>query len=117
MNDQDYIKAGVELAGWQTTRLGNQRVAVFIPSDECNKGMLLRIGYLDQPHIQAALAAQLKRQVNAIHHYEVITMIETSCVRDWQHSPKHHDIATVTGYDFTMNDIKVVVDSKVLTSR
>lgn len=61
-----------------------------------------------------ALRCQLERQINTIHHYEVITMIETSCIRDWQYSPKYHDIASVTGYDCTMNTIKVVVDSKKL---
>lgn len=56
----DIIRKAVELAGWSTTRLGNQRVAVFtpIPKDVA----VLRIGYLDDQHVLDALAAQLVRQ-------------------------------------------------------
>lgn len=101
MNDQDYIRKAVELAGWSTTRLGNQRVAVFIPSDECDKGMLLRIGYLDQPHILDALAAQLVRQVD-----------QALCALDWGQLSK--PFYKENGPDRTMNTIKATVDSKVL---
>ena len=65
MNDTEVIRKAVELAGWQTTRLGNQSVQVFVPHGEGGEHPLLSIGQLDYQWVLDALAAQLVRQVLA----------------------------------------------------
>lgn len=108
MNDQDYIKEGVDLAGWQTTRLGNQRVAVFIPTEKA--GTVLRIGYLDEQHVKAALAARLTDQVDALPIETSLQISQLSTLL-----LAGDDISTcVQSPDRTMNTIKAIVDSKVL---
>ena len=111
MNDQDYLRKGAKLAGWTTTRLGNQRIVVFIPTPD-DVTHVLRIGYLDEQHVKDALAAQLVRQVDAVHHYTVVTYIEQTTVEDW--AGNGEVIVSVRGFDRTMNTIKAIVDSKVL---
>ncbi len=68
---QDCINKAIELVGWQTTRLGNQRIKVFVPWEG---GVVKDIGYIDYPHVIDALAAQLKRLVLATNK---AYMIET----------------------------------------
>ena len=109
MNDQDYIRKGAELAGWQTTRLGNQRVAVFIPTED--EGTVLRIGYLDEQHILDALATELARRVDALDHWLSVTADATDrrCAR-WCYFQE--TIREKGGR--TLNSIKAIVDSGVL---
>ena len=115
MNDADTIKAGVELVGWSYTRLGDQRLAVFIPHPEPTPGgELLRIGYLDEQHVKDALAAELVRQVDALEggafHCEPNKGIVCGSYED----ESHYTIAVAEGPDRTMNTIKAIVDSSIL---
>jgi len=57
--------------GWQTTRLGNQRIKVFAPHGEGGESPLTDIGYIDQQHVLAALASQLISQIDAMDDYWV----------------------------------------------
>ena len=66
MSYQDCIRKGVELAdGWQTTRMGDQRVKVFAPHGGGGEHPLRDIGYLTDQWVLDALASQLLRQANA----------------------------------------------------
>ena len=114
MRDSTYIKRAVELAHWQTTRLGNQRIAVFMPTDD--KETVQRIGYLDEQYVLDALAAQLVRLVDAL---DTPHTIQVSHNRVWSgYRSKSAETWKITqGPGRTMNTIKAVVDSDVLLSR
>lgn len=113
----DYIRKAVDLAdGWQTTRLGDQSIVVFVPHPEPKPkphGELLRIGLLTDPHVKDALAAQLVRQVDANELFEV------SIRRNFTSTVAYEDDFWVNksiseSPDRTMNTIHAIVDSKVL---
>lgn len=108
MNDNDYIRKGVELAAksgiahWQEL---NQFLHQF-PLEEAHDNEQNRQCELD------ALAAQLVRQVDATSKsvwpelivYHNVTKIHDGSVMKW----------VVDGSNRTMNTIKAIVDSKVL---
>jgi len=110
VTDNEYVKKAVELAGWQTTRLGNQRVKVFVPWEE---GIVKDIGYIDYPHVLDALAAQLVRQVDAISGID-ITIHQTFVDLEQCADGHWFSIAIPESEDRTMNTIKAIVDSGVL---
>ncbi len=104
--DNEYIRDGVKLAGWQTTRLGNQRVKVFIPWEE---HIVKDIGYINYQHVIDALVAQLKSQVDEtkwkLHEYPDQTII---CYENDEHYTVHK------GEGRAMNSLKAILDSRVL---
>ena len=113
----DYIRKAVELAdGWDTTRMGNQRIKVFAPHGEGGEHPLTDIGYIDQQHVIDALAAQLVRQVDALNSdvnvfiYRKLTEVgnPTNCCGVWP------VLGESEGPDRTMNTIRAIVDSGVL---
>ena len=121
MKDQDYIHKAVELVGWHTTRLGNQRIAVFIPTPD-DVTHVLRIGYLDEQHVLDALAAEAVRQVDAIkpnnpeYERQCIFGIWADSVSliDFSEFPHKETLIEFDDADRSMNAIKVVIDSGVL---
>lgn len=110
MKDRDYIHKAIELVGWSTTRLGNQRIAVFIPTPY-DITHVLRIGYLDEQHIKDALRCELERQLDTTNRYYVSVSSKGSAIYD---SYNAEQICIEQGDDRTMNTIKVIVDSKKL---
>ena len=116
MRDPTYMKRAVELAQWQTTRLGNQRVAVFIPTDD--KETVQRIGYLDEQYVLDALAAQLVRQVDALDTPDTVEITHDSVWVGYR--SKNNESWKRTKHtksrDRTMNTIKAIVDRGVLTT-
>ncbi len=103
MTDQDYIKAGIELAdGWSI----KGDTGIYGPDG-------FRMGWVDKPFQFGldALAAQLVRQVDE-HHEVFAKRTKThvcSALVDGGNS-----LAMQRGPDRTMNTIKAVVDSGVL---
>lgn len=120
LNDKDYIRKAVKLAGWQTTKLGNQRVAVFIPTPD-NVTHVLRIGYLDEQHVQDALAAQLRKQAQADPHitFKIIVIDSASYVTMTIYNPDGDEEAIPLKFvahetEEAIAFIKVIVDSRIL---
>ena len=108
MRDEDYIKAGVGLTDGFEYEVHFGQVSNWIRTPEGQR-------YPDTSlEVRALIAEQLVRQVDHIHHYEVVAEIETSRVREWA-GPEVKTTTSCTGYDRTMNTIKCIVDSKVLT--
>ena len=103
MKDQDYIKAGVELAdGWvayDSSFLGGCYFATHSYSQ------------VPQP-VRAALAAQLTEQVDATDDYGVYA--EPTCTYVWEEDKDDAHQWNHEGPNRSMNTIKAVVDSKVL---
>ena len=108
MNDQDYIRAGIELAdGWEYDDDIHNKVWVrpdhYVYANNDDSQQI----YLD------ALAAQLVRQVDALDNIDIDCHKERTYLREW--SGLHRDEVEAIGSDRTMNAIKVVVDSEVLS--
>lgn len=60
-----------------------------------------------------ALRCQLERQVDAIHHYAVVTYIEETIIEDW--APDDMTIiVSVRGPNRAENSINAILDSGVL---
>lgn len=104
MNDQDYIKRGVELAdGWAI-----HGKSLAMPCDAHRD--LWDLTDLDPCHLDA-LAAQLVRQVDATGRYRVETDQDYSLVHE---NMKPDNDVIVFSKDRTMNTIKAIVDSGVV---
>ena len=105
MNDQEYIKAGVGLAdGW-------------LERDEFIIGPSPLMDYytpegIAQP-ILDALAAQLVRQVDALTDYGFLT--DESRAAGIYHCGSGSNCVIADSEDRTLNTIKAIVDSGVLT--
>lgn len=110
MNDQDYIKAGVELAnGWEWNYGG-----AFC--DAIGRDLLFGRDRVEpKPWMLAALAAQLAEQLDDI---EPLRLVERRGFTTIRHLVKHgasvtswkeEDIIIAYGHDRFMNTIKVVV--------
>ncbi len=108
MNDQDYIRKAVELANG----FGGDSFSMWIDALGTNIGSVSDYSEPEQWALDA-LAAQLIRQVDATHHYAVITDIENTQIEDWK-SGTGIMIIKSNGYDRTMNTIKAIVDSEIL---
>ena len=108
MNDQDYIKEGVELAGW--LEVDEEGEYLQIPDTPTSSYLDEIIATCDQ-YLLDALAAQLARQVDALTDYSGVrvcpNITEIFHIAGQPHIP-------VTGPDRTMNTIKAIVDSKAL---
>jgi len=109
----NYMRKAVELANWQTTRLGNQRIAVFAPHGEGGDYPLTNIGYLDAQHVKDALAAQLVRQVDATGKYFIVEWPTITQLCDRVTADTLYEYESEND-DRTMNTIKAIVDSEVL---
>ncbi len=106
MNDQDYIKAGVELAdGWYMTKHGKIGVPGHVWDFRPNAQMVID-----------ALAAQLVRQARKTH---TVNTTNSACYV-FETVKLDHNLSTkkaigmAKGNDDCMNTIKAIVDSKVL---
>ncbi|MCK5641588.1 MAG: hypothetical protein KAJ19_12370 [Gammaproteobacteria bacterium] len=112
MNDNDYIKAAVELADgfeWHDGEPGG----IYWPKVplEANESGLYIWSSLEYQPVLDALAAQLVRQVDAIRGSGVIVGPYKSGIY-FEGGTKHE---FDSGEDRTMNTIKAIVDSKILT--
>jgi len=107
----DYIKAAVALAdGWFLETHGTNPSSNYIRS---LSGYRTTIGSADE--IIDALAAALVRQVDALgYHYAVVTFSDHSCVEYWEGGTSEF-VGFEEGKDRTMNTLKCIVDSGVLT--
>ena len=102
MNDQDYIRKAVELAdGWSISQ-----------KDILTTAHHGYFGNIEDIEILDALAAQLVRQVDALDDPWVTEYPRKSII--YSDSLCQH-IAEVKGPDRTMNTIKAIVDSGVLS--
>lgn len=104
-SDEEYIREGVELAdGWR------------LASDNSVRGRSVGLPPTEQPVLDA-LAAQLVRQVDALDGHSMEFGVD---LRAFVRGPKFkafygHTIAQAGGDDRTMNAIKAIVDSEVLS--
>lgn len=62
---EDTLRKAVEIARWQTTRLGNKTVEVYVPTDDPET--VYRIGKLHDQHVKDALAAALVRWLDDLN--------------------------------------------------
>lgn len=113
MTDEDYIRKAVELAeGWTYRRGGSYDIVDFPDgSSEC-PALPMDPWWLD------ALSTQLRRQA-IVHGYLISSSNEVTqikAVRDTYNTHVHEPVGRAQGKDFVMNDIKAIVDSKVLQS-
>lgn len=113
MNDEQYIRKAVELAGWEyddNTLTG--RSFVELPKIERESKMMLASKWLDteDPVLLDALAAQLVRQVDAIDCDVEITCGEIAVCDPYGSILERRDEVG----DRTLNTIKCIVDSGVL---
>lgn len=113
MNDQDYIRKGVELAdGFEIknpTKLeiecwGEQDILWVEDYGSCPINLIPQLVF-------DALAAQLVRQVDATGSHWVRPLPDSTTIF---HSHSNDAVQAVCGLGRTMNAIKVIVDSKVL---
>jgi len=114
MTDQDYIRAGVKLAGGWEYEGGEICGWIDYPdytgtSFDCTDDM--------EEHWKDALAAQLVRQVDALDDHSIesgfeMTALIISC--DLEFRGAGSVLNEVEGSDRAMNTIKVIVDSGVL---
>ncbi len=119
MTVSDYIRRAVELARWQTIRLGNQRVCVFIPTDDSKT--VHQIGYLDQQYVFDVLAAHLRKQAQSDPHivFKISVVDSASYVEMIIYNPNGDEEAdpllfVANETDEAMAFLKVIVDSEVL---
>ena len=107
MNDQDYIKAGVELAdGWEWNHGG-----AFC--DDIARDLLFGRDRVELKRwMLAALVDQLTDQVDALFDIDFDCHKARSYLRKW--TGLHREEFTSAGQDRLMNSIKAIVDSKVL---
>lgn len=113
MTPAEYIRAGVELVGWNyDDNTLTKRAFIELPQTEREIELGVYPIWLEttNPVAQAALAAALKREVNdKTITYAVIEWPErTDVMQDGA------TIATRGGDDFSMNAIMAVVDSGIL---
>jgi len=121
VNNQDYIRKAIVLVGWQTTRLGNQRVKVFVPWGE---GIVKDIGYIDYPHVKDALAARLREQAQSNPHivFHINVIDSASYVEMLIYNPNGDEEAKPLRFvghetEESMAFIKVIMDSQILESK
>jgi len=121
LNDQDYIRKAVELAdGW---RLSNDKEPLIYLDDGTSDGISFMSWSYPQFMLDA-LAAQLVRQVDALPGNEDITRqcilgiwAESTSVIDLKGYPHNETLIESDDTDRTMNTIKAVVDSGVLSGQ
>ncbi len=106
MNNQDYVHKAVKLAdGWQLT---NDEEYVIPPyGGYCPSIMNFERLFFD------ALAAQLMRQVDALGGIDFDCHVGRVYLRTWRGF--HRNEVEAVGPDRTMNTIKAIVDSDVLS--
>ena len=110
MTDEEYIRKAVELAdGWEWCDGGFEDDNI-IESLSGYRGSIIAT-----PELKDALAAQLVRQVDALETHRVESHAASVMVYE-THYPVNHAIAVRHGPDRTMNTIKAIVDSGVLTA-
>jgi len=110
MNNEQYIRKAVELAdGWSIGEMNSD--VVHIPDTAYH-------GYIDLTYVKDALAAQLVRQVDALpNEYHLVSGRESLLIEidDEAEGMGFKNIAWVEGPDRTMNSIKAIIDSGVLS--
>lgn len=119
MNDQEYIRAGIELAdGWDITHIfAGEDIAAYNPKGAKYPEASFVLQSPSQSGLDT-LAAQLVRQVDALAPAILFTSDFGGCVMLWQDSPEEDwhagDCRNLKNNDRTMNTIKAIIDSEVL---
>lgn len=110
----DYLREGIELAkGWDITHIfAGEDVAAYNPKGKKHPEISFVLQYPNQSG-KAILAAQLVRQVDNMHEFQVVSYKYTSYVECCGVDPRPV-IAQVSYRGRSMNTIRAVVDSKVL---